>query len=96
MIKLFAANKLVLNLDKTDIMQFITKDTTHSTLCIGYTEKYIEETVNTKFLGLQTDNHLNWKNHTEKTSPKLSGEHDAVRSMVNISNTNTLKKIYYA
>jgi hypothetical protein len=92
MIKWFAANKLVLNLDKTNIMQFITKDTTHSTLCIGYTEKYTEETVNTKFLSLQTDNHLNWKNLIEKTSPKLSGEQDAIRSMVQISNINTLKK----
>ena len=77
-------------------MQFITKDTTHTTLCIGYTEKYIEEKVNTKFLGLQTDNHLNWKYHTEKTSPKLSGEHDASRLMVHVSNIHTLKKIYYA
>jgi len=25
---------------------------------------YYEETVNTKFLGLQIDNHINWKNHT--------------------------------
>ena len=95
MIKWFAANKLVLNLDKTNIMQFITKDTTHSTLCIGYTEKYIEETVNTKFLGLQTDNHLNWKKHNEKMSPKLSGEQDAIRLMVHVSDINTLKKIYY-
>jgi hypothetical protein len=92
MIKWFAANKLALNPDKTNIMQFITKDTTHTTLCIGYTEKYIEEKVNTKFLSLQTDNHLNWKNHTEKTSPKLSGEHDAVRLMVHVSNIHTLNK----
>ena len=66
MIKWFATNKLVLNLDKTNIMKFITRDKTHSTLCIGYLEKYTEETVDTKFLGLQTDHHLNWKNLTEK------------------------------
>jgi hypothetical protein len=28
---------------------------------------------NTKLLGLQTDNHLNWKNHIEQKIPKLSG-----------------------
>jgi hypothetical protein len=95
-IKWFAANKLVLNPDKTNIMQFITKHTTHTTLCIGYTEKYIEKKVNTKFLGLQTDNHLNWKYHTEKTSPKLSEEQDASRLMVHVSNIHTLKKSYYA
>ena len=59
MIKLFAANNLVLNLDKTNIMKFITKNSSHSTLHIGYKEKYIEDTLNTKFLGSQIDNHIN-------------------------------------
>jgi hypothetical protein len=46
-----------------DIMKFITKNSSHSTLHIGYKEKDIEETVDTKFLGSQTDNHINWKNN---------------------------------
>jgi hypothetical protein len=58
-IKLFAANNLVLILDKTNIMTFITKNSSHSTLHIGYKEKYIEDTVNTKFLSSQIDNHTN-------------------------------------
>jgi len=45
-IKWFAANYLVLNLDKMNIMKFVTKNSAHSTLHIGYKEKYIEETVN--------------------------------------------------
>jgi len=63
MIKWFAANKLVLNLDKPNIRKFVTKSSTHSALCIGYIEKYTEEMVNSKFLGLQSDKHLKWKNH---------------------------------
>jgi hypothetical protein len=35
----------------------------HCALRIYYRGKYIEETINTKFLGLQIDNHLTWKNH---------------------------------
>ena len=70
-------------------MKFITKNSSHSTLHIGYKEKYIEETVNTKCLGLQIDNHIHWKNHTEQMIPKLSGAGYAVRSMVHISNINT-------
>ena len=58
-IEWFAANNLVLNLDKRNIMKFITKNSSHSTLRIGYKLKYIEEKVNTKFLGLRTDNHIN-------------------------------------
>ena len=90
------ANNLVLNLDQMNIMKIITKKSWHSTLCIGYKEKYIEETVNAEFLGLQIDNHINWKNHTEETIPKLSGACFAIRLMVHISNINTFKSIYCA
>jgi hypothetical protein len=84
-IKLFAANKLVINLDKSNIMKFRTKNSSHSTLHIDYKEKYMEETVNTKCLGLQIDNHIHWKNHIEETIPKLSGAGYVVRSMVHIT-----------
>jgi len=72
MIECFSANNLVLNLDKTNIIKFITNNSTHSTLHIGYKEKYIEEAENTTFFGLQIDNHINWKNHIEEMIPKLS------------------------
>ena len=45
------------------MVKFITKSSSHTTLHIGFKENYIGETVNTKFLDLQIDNHLNWKNH---------------------------------
>jgi hypothetical protein len=35
-----------------NIMKFITKDSSQSALHFVYKETYIEETVNTKFLGL--------------------------------------------
>jgi len=41
---MFTANNLVLNLDNTNIMKFITKNSLHSTLYTGYKE----EIVNTK------------------------------------------------
>jgi len=41
MIKLFTANKLVLNMDKKNITKFIIKNLSHSALHIGYIEKYI-------------------------------------------------------
>jgi len=70
LIKWFAANNLVLNIDKTNIIKFITKNSSHSTLHISYKEKYTEKMMNTKFFGLQTDNHINWKNHIEEMIPK--------------------------
>jgi hypothetical protein len=91
-----AANKLVLNIEKTNIMKFITNNSSHSTLCLGYREKYVEEMVYTKFLGLQINNHIIWNNHIEQTIPKLSGACYAVRLVVHISNINPFKSIYYA
>jgi hypothetical protein len=79
-----------------NIIKQKTKNSSHSTLCIGYKEKYIEDTMNTEFLGLPIDNHIYWKNYTEQIIPKLSGECYAIRSMVNICNINILKSIYYA
>jgi hypothetical protein len=86
MIKWFAASTLVLNLYKTSI---ITRNSSHSTLHIGYKEKYLEEAVNTKFLGLQCDNHLNVKMHIEQIIPKVCGACHTVRSMDHVSNANT-------
>jgi hypothetical protein len=57
--KRFTSNKLVLNLDKTNTIKFITNKSPQYDLKSGYDEKYVEETINTKFLGLQMDNHLN-------------------------------------
>jgi hypothetical protein len=92
----FSANELVLNLEKTNIMKFVTNNSPHCALNIGYKGKYIEETVNSKFLGLHLDNHLNWKDHIDQMIPKLSGACHAVRSMFHISNINTHKSIYFA
>jgi hypothetical protein len=56
----FAANKII-NLHKICIMKFIIKNSSHSTLHIGYKETFVEETVHTKFLGSQI-----WKPHKLK------------------------------
>jgi hypothetical protein len=91
MSKCLIFNKLVLNLDETNIIKFITV----CDLKIGYDDKYIEESINTKFLGLQIDNHLNWKNHIDLMIPKLSIACYAGISVFHISNTDTTKSIYF-
>jgi len=40
-------------------MKSITNNSSLSALRVGYEEKYVEKKVNTKFLCLQIDNHLN-------------------------------------
>jgi hypothetical protein len=65
-------------------------------LTIGYKDKYIEEVVRIKFLGIHLDNHLNWNNHTDQIIPKLSAACYAVTQMYHFVNQNTLKSIYFA
>jgi hypothetical protein len=95
MIEWFAATKLILNLEKTNIMKFATRNMPHCALTIGYKDKYIEE-VSTKFLGIHHDNHLNWKDCIDQIIPKLSAACYAVRQLYHFVNQNTLKLIYFA
>jgi hypothetical protein len=63
----------------------------------GYDEEDTEESINTKFLGLQKDNHLKWNNHTDQIIPKLCGSSYAVRLMFHVhSIMHTVKGIYIA
>jgi hypothetical protein len=80
MSKLFTSNKLILNLDKTNIIKSVTTKSSQYDLNIGYDEKYIEESVNIKFLDLQIDSH-NWKNHIDLVLPKLSRACYTIRLM---------------
>jgi hypothetical protein len=57
--KWFTANELALVFDKTKFIKFVTNNLPQSALRIAYKRKYIQQSANTKFLSLQTDNHLN-------------------------------------
>jgi hypothetical protein len=77
--KWFTSNELVLNVDKTNIIKFITNESPQYELRIGYDEKYIEKSISTKFLAPQIGNHLDWKNHIDLMIPKLSRACYAIR-----------------
>jgi hypothetical protein len=93
--KWLSANKLSLNLDKTNAIKYITKNSPQYPLNIGHNDKYIKEAVNTKFLDYKL-RIIYWKNHIDQLVPKLSGAYYAVRSMLHVSGTDTLKSIYFA
>ena len=96
MIERFSANKLVLNLEKTNTLKFVTNNLPYCALSIGHKDRYIEEAVHLKFLGIQTDNHFNWKNHIDQIIPELSAACYMVRKMYYICNNDTLRSIYFA
>jgi hypothetical protein len=83
------ANRLAPHLDKTHVIKCNPNNCPRHALHIGYNEKYIEVSVNAKFIGLKIYNHLHWPNHIEKMIAKLSEAQHAVRPMYRISNTDT-------
>jgi hypothetical protein len=89
----FTVNKLV---EKTKIMKFATNNAPQCALSIRYNGKYIEESANTKFHGLQSDNHQNWKNNIDQMILKLSVACYVVRSVFYIVSIDTLKSVYFA
>jgi hypothetical protein len=45
---------------------------------------------------VKIDNHLNWTNRIDKLIPKLSRTCFTVRFMCHISNSDTLRSVYFA
>jgi len=77
----FSANLLLLNLDKTYYMQFVSKNSSSMDFNITYRNKKIANTCNTKFLGLTLNNTLSWKTHINTIIPKLSSATLAKRQL---------------
>jgi hypothetical protein len=61
-----------------------------------YLKKKIIGINNTKFLGLELDKNISWKNHVQKILPKLNSACYLVRRMYPCCKSNTLKMIYFA
>jgi hypothetical protein len=96
MVEWFSANMLVLKLEKTNIMKFVTINLPYCALTIGHKDKYTEEAVNLKCLGIHIDSHLNWKNHIDQIISELNPACYIVRQMYYICNSDTLRSIYFA
>jgi hypothetical protein len=92
----FSAIGLALNKQMTNIMKFTSSYHQNEAFQIIYQNKIITGTNNTKFLGLELDKNINWKNHVQKIITKLSSACYLVRRMYPYCNLNTLKMIYFA
>jgi hypothetical protein len=77
-------------------MKFATNNKTSINFNIGYDDKTIEEVLTAKFLGLQFDNNLNWKEYIEYITPKLSSACFAIRTVKPLLKVDTLKLVFFA
>jgi hypothetical protein len=91
----FAANKLVLNINKTNSINFAPKQSTHPLLEVPFDNIVMNEVPEIKFLGIQIDK-LNWKSHVEYILPELSSAIFVIRSLPYFMSSETLKIVYFS
>ena len=86
-------NRLSLNVLKTNYMIFTTKNKLSHDVDISVNNVRIERVYVTKFLGVQIDSKLNWKNHIEYTCKKCIGIISKARRKLHRS---SLISLYYS
>jgi hypothetical protein len=91
----FNTNLLSLNNNKTNLMHFTTKIIVIY-LNITCANEIINNISNLKFLGLEINSTLSWKNHVDMIVPKLSKACHAIRIMKPFVSLVILRMIYYA
>lgn len=91
----FLNNKLVLNFDKTQFIQFSKRNKPIEQI-LNTHNSTIREIAVVKFLGLHIDNQLTWKDHIRKLENKLSSICYMLRALKLILDLKTLKMVYYA
>jgi hypothetical protein len=92
----FDANLLSLNYDKTQYVHFTPKGTFFQDSIIGYNNKFISVSTNTKFLGMITENMLSWKAHIDQLIPKLCSACYTIRTVKPFMCQENLKSVYYS
>ena len=93
----FEANKLSLNVKKTQIIIFGNKKiTSNIETKIMFNNCVIEKVKQTKFLGIIVDENLTWKNHILHVSNKISRSIGVLNRVRYIFPTRTLHNLYYS
>ena len=90
------ANKICLNCDKTEMIIF-----RHPNKKIDYelkikvNGKRLLKSSNVKYLGVYLDEHLNWSNHVEALSAKLTRANGMLAKMRHYVDAKTIRNIYF-
>ena len=94
--KWLRANELPLNFNKTNHVHFATKRNMIIDFKIGFNNNFIASSASTKFLGMTINNNLNWNDHVDSITKKLSKACYMRRNAKICMSTSSLIMIYYA
>ena len=88
--KWFAASNLVLNLDKTKMIEFVTNNSPQSAFGIGHKENLYRRNSKQNIPCFTNNNQVMWRNLNDQSKEMLSRSWacHAVRSIFNISDTH--------
>ena len=89
-----AVNKLIINLDKTNLMVFTNKKRP-DTVSITVRGHTINEIVETSYLGVIIDNKLSWKAHINHISNKISNSVSLLKMLKSTFPSRILKSLYF-
>lgn len=90
----FEANKLVMNLEKTNILIF--SSTAPIPIPIKNNELVINSVLNSKLLGLIFDSQLKWSDQIDNLTTKLNKALYALRKLSHMCTFETLKIVYHS
>jgi len=89
-------NLLTLNLNKTQYLEFRTKNYYNVNTHIKYDQECITSASEIKFLGLTIDDTLSWKQHIEQVLNKICTACYALGNITRIVPIDKLRVIYFA
>ena len=96
--KWLIANKLSLNVAKTEFMLFSSKQMlkTNSNRQVKIENEHIKQVSECKTLGVTVDQHLSWKSNTENICKKITSGISALRRLKDFVHKQTLLSVYNA
>jgi len=92
----FQNNLLLLNLNKTYYMQFMSKTNYAVNVNINYKTNQINNVYYTNFLDLTLDSTLSWKPHIDQLISKLNSACYVIRSLKSVISLENLRIIYFS
>ena len=91
------ANKISLNVGKTELVLFTSsKKQLDCDLKIKLKGKRLYETDSVKYLGIQIDKRLTWKQHINHVALKLNKANAMLSKLRHVLDIKTLRSVYYA
>lgn len=92
----FNANKLTLNVKKTNYILFCKPASVPPDLLLTINNQPISRVIEAKFLGVYLDQHISWNAHIRQIIPKLRAAISLIYRLKNTVDTSILKILYFA